>query len=112
MKNAGEYNRRIEIVRDTPTDDADGFKQSTRAEVCKAWAKVNTTKGYTLISQGSSFEDATTRLVIRKPSVLVKDTDIVLFAGKEWRIRYLNDIDEAGVDVELQVESIDQKGDA
>ena len=96
MKNAGEYKHRITIVRDDPSTDNDGFKQSTRSEVVKAWAKVNTTKGYTLISQGSSFEDATTRLLIRKPSVLIKDTDIVLFAGREWRIRYLNDIDQIG----------------
>ena len=110
MINAGEFNRRIVIVRRTPSDDGEGFKSNSETEVCKAWAKINTTKGYTLINRGSNFEDATTRMLIRKPSVDISRKDIVLYKGREWRIRYLNDIDEVGVFIELQVEEIRQNG--
>jgi SPP1 family predicted phage head-tail adaptor len=110
MRNAGDYNRRIIIVRRTPSDDGEGFKSNSEVEVCKAWAKIKTTKGYTLVSQGSNFEDATTLMEIRKPSVEISRKDIVLFKGREWRIRYLNDINEAGRFVELQVEEIRQNG--
>lgn len=112
MINAGEFKHRITIVRNSKTTDNDGFKSATPTEVCKAWAKINTTKGYTLIAQGSSFEDATTRMLIRKPAVEIRDTDIVLFKGKKWRIRYLNEIDHTGTFIELQVETVNQKGDA
>lgn len=110
MINAGEFNRRIEIVRDAKTDDGEGFKSSTRTTVCKAWAKINTTKGFTLIAQGSNFEDATTRMLIRKPTAEISRKDIVLYKGKEWRIRYLNDINDGLKFVELQVEEITQNG--
>lgn len=110
MINAGEFNRRIVIVRRTPSEDGDGFSTPSETEVCKAWAKINTTKGFTLVAQGSNFEDATTRMLIRKPSVEISRKDVVLYKGREWRIRYLNDIDEAGVFVELQVEEIRQNG--
>ncbi len=110
MINAGDFNKRITIVRDTPTVDSAGFKSNTRVTVVSAWAKVNTTKGFTLIAQGSNFENATTRLLIRKPATSISRKDKVLFSSKEWKIRYLNDIDEAGVFVELQVEEVRQNG--
>jgi len=111
MINAGDFKHRITIVRrEDVATDGDGFKTDTQVEVVKAWAKINTTKGFTVIAQGSNFEDATTRMLIRKPSVEIKDTDLVLYKGKEWRIRYLNDIDLNGVFTELQVETVNQKG--
>ena len=108
MINAGDFNRRITIVRRTKTTNNNGFDTFTETEVCKAWAKVNTTKGYTLVASGSNFEDATTGLVIRQPRVAIDRKDIVKFASKEWRIRYLNVIDEANKFVELQVEEVTQ----
>ena len=111
MINAGEFNRRIEIVRDTQAEDGEGFKTPTRETVCKAWAKISSTKGFTLVVQGSNFEDATTRMLIRKPNHELSRKDIVLYKGKEWRIRYLNDLyDEGNALVELQVEEIRQDG--
>lgn len=111
MRNAGEFKHRISIVRRTPTEDGEGFKSGvTETEVCKAWAKINTTKGYTLITQGSNFENATTRMIIRKPNSEISRKDIVLYKGKEWRIRYLNNIDEKDDEIELQVEEITQNG--
>lgn len=111
MINAGEFNRRITIVRDTKAEDGEGFNTPTRTEVCKAWAKVNSTKGFTLVSQGSNFEDATTRFLIRKPTATISRKDIVLYKSKEWRIRYLNDLyDEGNALVELQLEEIRQNG--
>lgn len=110
MINAGDFNRRITIVRRTNTTDSDGFNTFTEAEVCKAWAKINTTKGFTLIAQGSSFEDATTRMLIRWSSTEILNTDIVKYNGKEWRIRYQNNIDQLNKFIELQVEEVRQNG--
>jgi len=106
--NAGDFNRRITIVRRTSTTDNDGFKQVTETEVTKAWAMINTTRGFTLIAQGSNFEDATTRMLIRKPTAEINRKDVVLYNGKEWRIRYLNNVDQANEFIELQVEEVSQ----
>lgn len=110
MINAGDFNRRITIIRRVSTTDADGFKANTDTVITKAWAKVNTTKGITLVNNGSDFEDVTTRFLIRYPSVEISRKDLVLFKGREWRIRYLNDIDEGDKFLELQVEGIRQDG--
>lgn len=111
MINAGEFNRRITIISRAKATDGDGFGTPTDTEVCKAWAKINSTKGYTLVAQGSNFEDATTRMLIRKPAVEISRKHIVLYKDKEWRIRYLNDLyDEGNALVELQVEEVTQNG--
>lgn len=108
MINAGDFNKRISIVRRTYTEDGDGFRVVSETEVCKAWAKINTTKGYTLVASGSNFENATTRMLIRHPNTEINRKDIVLYRGKEWNIRYLNNIDQADKFVELQVEEVTQ----
>ena len=108
--NAGDFNHRVIIKRITQEKDGAGFKTPTETEVCRAWASVNTTKGYTLIAQGTAFEDATTRLLIRRPNTVIEDSDIVVFKGKEWRIRYLNDDDPEKRVVELQIQVVTQKG--
>lgn len=106
MINAGDFKHRISIVRRTQNTDGDGFSTASDTEVVKAWAKINTTKGFTLVSQGSNFEDATTRFLIRTPTVEILRTDLVLFKGKEWRIRYLNNIDQSDELTELQCEEV------
>lgn len=110
MINAGEFNRRITIVRRTDTTDTAGFKTPVEVVVCKAWAKIKTTAGYQLVTQGTDFEDATTAFKIRMPRVEIKKTDVVKYKDREWQIRYFNDIDEAGKFLELQVEAVTQNG--
>lgn len=110
MINAGDFNRRITIISREGDTDADGFKQTVDTVVVKAWAKVSTTKGFTLVTNGSNFEDATTRFLIRYPNRKISRKHIVLFKGREWRIRYLNDIDEGDKFLELQVEAVSQNG--
>ena len=110
MINAGDFDRRITIISRSLATDSDGFNTPTDTEVCRAWANVNTTKGYTLVSQGTDFEQATTRMLIRKPSVTISRKHIVLFHDKEWSIRYLNDVDETGTFIELQVQEVTQNG--
>jgi SPP1 family predicted phage head-tail adaptor len=108
MINAGDFNKRVDIVRHTTITDKDGFTTVQDTVICSAWAKVNTTKGFTLVSQGSNFEDATTRLLIRKPSVEITRKDIVKYKAKDWKIRYLNNIDDDDAFIELQVEEVTQ----
>lgn len=108
MINAGDFKHRITIVRSAKTTDADGFNAADTVEVTKAWAKINTTKGYTLVTQGSNFEDATTRFLIRKPTVEIDRKMQVLFRDKVWRIRYLNNVDESDELIELQCEEVTQ----
>lgn len=103
MINAGRYDKRIRIVREVKTTDKDGFPTSTREMVLEPYARVRTTKGWTLISSGSDFEAATTNFTIRYPGKVTIDRDMLIeYAGKTYTIEYLNNVDEAGVELEIQ----------
>lgn len=110
MKNAGDYNRRISIVRRTKTTSDTGFDTASETVVCKAWAKASGTRGYTIVQSGSNFEDATVGLEFRAPNAEInRQTDIVRFDGADWSIVYINDAETkvTGV-IELQVRKVEQ----
>ena len=58
MINPGNYNKRITIYRITEKEDDSGFKQIEKTVVLSPFAKVKTTKGFTLIANHSDFEKA------------------------------------------------------
>lgn len=106
VKNAGQFNRKIEIVRETITKDAAGFNVTTQVTILSPFAKVKTTKGFTLIANGSDFEKATTNFTIRYPVTQITRDDIILFKGKRYEILYLNNVDEANVELEIQAKEV------
>lgn len=106
VTNAGDFNRKIEIVRETITKDAAGFPVVTKATILSPFAKVKTTKGFTLIANGSDFEKATTNFTIRYPVTQITRDDIILFRGKRYEILYLNNVDEANVVLEIQAKEV------
>lgn len=56
VKNAGKYNKLIEIVSIKSIKDDDGFEIPSEVSILKTYASVKTTKGYTLIQNNSDFE--------------------------------------------------------
>ena len=107
MIDAGKYNRKITIINEAKTKDSDGFFDDTPKVVLSVWAQVKTTKGMTLIANGSDFEKALTRFVIRYPQTTVINRKMfVLFNGKKYSIQYINNIDEMNVELELQCKEV------
>lgn len=107
MINAGKYNHRIQIVKPKVSHDAEGFPTTVDEHVLEAYASVRTTSGYTLIKSGTSFEAATTNFTIRYPLETRIDRDmVVLFDGRRYEIQYLNNIDYANVELEVQAREV------
>lgn len=107
MINAGAYDKRIRIVREVKTTDKDGFPTSTRETVLEPYARVKTTRGWTLIASGSDFEAATTNFTIRYPgSVTITRDMLVEYGSKTYTIQYLNNINEADVELEIQAKEV------
>ena len=106
VKNAGQFNKRIEIVRATTTKDDLGFKEESAVVILRPFAKVKTTKGFTLIANGSDFEKATTNFTIRYPQTVITRDDVIIFRGKRYEILYLNNVDEQGVELEIQAKEV------
>ena len=106
MINAGEYNERISINRVTEKEDADGFKVRTEEVVLRPWAKVKTTKGFTLIANNTDFEKAFTNFTIRFPKTEITRDMRIRYKGKIYSIEYLNNVDEANVELEIQAKEV------
>ena len=106
MTNAGKYNKKISIYSVTVGKDSAGFMTKTRTLVLSPYASVKTTKGFTLIKNGTDFEKAYTNFTIRYPHTTLNRDMEIDFNGKTYTIEYMNNVDEANVELELQCKEI------
>ena len=106
MLNAGKYNRQITIYQETITKDPDGFPVKTQTVVLQPYASVKTTRGFTLIQNDSSFEKAFTNFTIRFPITQITRDMLIEFNGKIYTIQYLNNVNEANVELEIQAKEV------
>lgn len=112
MINAGDYNKKISIYQIEEMEDNDGFITKNEVIILEPFSKVKTTKGYTLIANGSDFEKAYTNFTIRY-SKKVEDAyynsnrDIyVKYKDKIYTVEYLNNVDEANIELEMQCKRV------
>lgn len=108
MINAGEYNKRITIFKEESKEDSAGFITKTKSIVLNAWAKVKTTKGYTLIANNTDFEKAYTNFTIRFPKTEITRDMLIEYNSKIYSIEYLNNIDEANIELEIQAKLVNK----
>ena len=108
MINAGEYNKRISIFKEEANEDNAGFIVKTKSVVLNAWAKVKTTRGYTLIVNNTDFEKAYTNFTIRYPKVEITRDMLIEYKSKIYSIEYLNNVDESNVELEIQAKLVNK----
>jgi SPP1 family predicted phage head-tail adaptor len=106
MMNAGEYNKRISIYTETEQEDNAGFLVKTESIVLDAWAKVKTTRGYTLLKNNTDFEQAYTNFTIRYPKKEITRDMLIKYRGKTYTIEYLNNVDEEDIELEIQAKVV------
>ena len=108
MINAGEYNKKISIFKEEATEDNAGFIVKSKSVVLNAWAKVKTTKGYTLIVNNTDFEKAYTNFTIRFPKAEITRDMLIEYNSKIYSIEYLNNINEANIELEIQAKLVNK----
>lgn len=106
MINPGNYNKKITIFTITEIEDNAGFINKTENVILETFSKVKTTKGFTLIASGSDFEKAYTNFTIRYPKTLITRDMFVRYNSKIYSIEYLNNIDEANIELEIQAKEV------
>lgn len=106
MIDAGKYNRQITIYREIETKDKDGFITTQQEVVLQPFANVKTTKGFTLIANDTDFEKAYTNFTIRYPITEITRDMLISFRGKTYTVEYLNNVDEADVELEIQAKEV------
>lgn len=104
--NAGKYRYKIKIYQEQISYDKDGFPVKTQNVVLEPYAYVKTTKGFTLIQNNSDFEKAFTNFTIRYPVTQITRDMLIEFREKIYTIEYLNNVDEACVELEIQAKEV------
>ena len=74
--------------------------------VLSPWANVKTTRGMTLIKNNTDFEKAYTNFTIRYPHTPINRDMEIEYNGKTYTIQYLNNVDEANVELEMQCKEV------
>lgn len=112
---AGKYNRKITIYQVVEGVDNAGFPQDITYVVLQPYAHVKTTRGFTLIANDSDFEKAYTNFTIRYSQTVIdayydsqnSNRDMLIaFNNKTYSVQYLNNIDEANVEIEMQCKEV------
>ncbi len=106
MINAGKYNKKIVIYQVTDGEDVDGFPINTETPILTTYASVKTTKGMTIIINNSDFEKAYTNFTIRYPVTTITRDMLIRFNNKTYSIQYLNNVNEANVELEIQAKEV------
>lgn len=100
--NAGKYNKKIEIIKVDSAKDNSGFPIGIEKTILSTFASIKTTKGFTLIANNTDFEKAYTNFTIRYPKTLITRDMLIKFNGKLYSIEYLNNVNEANIELEMQ----------
>ena len=107
MINAGKYNRLITIYQVIQLKDNDGFPIKEEVVILQPYAEVKTLRGYTLITNNTDFEKAYINFTIRYPQTVEITRDMLIkYRGKTYTIEYLNNIDFANVELEIQAKEV------
>ena len=106
MLNAGKYNKRIKIYKTEVIENENGFQTEQKTLVLSPYASVKTTRGMTLIKNGTDFEKAYTNFTIRYPKTEINRDMLIEFHGKEYSIEYLNNVNEENVELEIQAKEV------
>lgn len=106
MINAGKYNKQITIYSTQVVEDEDGFQTTINDIILQPYASVKTTKGFTLITNGTDFEKAFTNFTIRYPVTEITRDMLISFRGKTYTIQYLNNVNEENIELEIQAKEV------
>ena len=103
---AGKYRYKISIYKTKIVTDTQGFQKKEKVILYQPHAYIKTTRGMTIIRNNSDFEKALTNFTIRWPSIEITRDMLIDFRNKTYEILYLNNVDEACVELEIQAREV------
>lgn len=97
---AGALRHRIQIIRRTETQDADGYSSVAETVVRSCWARVSRTSGTEAVRANADMAEIKIRFLIRYAAGLDRKM-FVRYAGMDYEIVYLNDYEDRHQYIEL-----------
>lgn len=99
--NAGELNKRVEILRVSTAPDAEGYTPESVRVIRRPWAAFSRTSGTEKLKSGADMGEVKARFLLRAGSVQISRKDRVRYAGEEYEIEYVNEYGDSGEYIEL-----------
>lgn len=104
--NAGNFNKKIEIIKFCETKDKDGFPVKNEVLVLKAWAQITNISGTELIKSNSDFAETKTRFLIRTSNKNIEKDMFIKFRSNFYIITYINNYSFKGEYTEIIAELV------
>lgn len=107
--NPGKYNKVITLQSKTSTTDAYGGPVDSWADVATVWARVQPIKGREMIAAQAAQSETAVRFYTRYQDNLTTAMRII-YAGKNYDITGIVDIDERHVEFEISAKTGTSEG--
>lgn len=107
---AGELNKRIEIVRLDRTETPDGYDEITETVVYRCWAKFTQTSGTELVKANADFGEERVRFLIRWTDRAIDRKMVIRYGGSRYEIEYINDYGDGHQYIELWCKWLSRDG--
>lgn len=107
---AGELNKRIEIVREDRTKTPNGYDEITETAVHRCWAKFAQTSGTELVKANADFGEERVRFLIRWTERAIDRKMAVRYGGSRYEIEYINDYGDGHQYIELWCKWLSRDG--
>lgn len=104
--NPGGFRHRISIYNVIQVEDSEGFQVEELSLVLTTNAFIKTTRGFTLIKNGTKFDEAYTNFTIRHTAAPIERGMVILYNNIRYVIQYVNNIDHENVLIELQAKEV------
>lgn len=99
--NAGNLNKRIEIIKIEKELDGDGYETVKETVVRRPWAQFSQTSGTELTKANADMSEVKARFLIRWSSTPLSRKMVVRYAGDDYKIEYINGYGDGREYVEL-----------
>lgn len=107
---AGELNKRIEIVRLDRSETPNGYDEITETVVHRCWAKFTQTSGTELVKANADFGEEKARFLIRWTDRAIDRKMVIRYGGGRYEIEYINDYGDGHQYIELWCKWLSRDG--
>lgn len=99
--NAGELDKRIQIVKRTKNRDADGYDRVTETVVRRCWASFTQKSGTEMQRENADFGEQHVRFLVRYTPTPIDRKMFVRYKGGDYEIEYINGYGDSHEYIEL-----------
>ena len=109
--NPGEFDKRIQIAKQTKTEDADGYGAESPEVIHSAWAKFTRVNATELYRNKADFTIVEVRFLIRHTKKKIDRKMVVLYKGEVYEIKYVHNYGDKKELIEIWAELTSQKAE-